>query len=354
MISKLNILDERNIRLLISGDVLEVFDQNDNLVGEKTLTVFIEENTSEDEIYRIFEEAGLDLKELCDAILSDSVMVEQIYDFWITEDSVIFYSPTSQEYIAEPLEGIFGKLVAGYDELINAQYEAETVQHFEIEDEDTDAVGEETIVETHENPSETTYEQEHETTNEVVEEAGEVLVEEEQEQVVAGTSENDDLDDLRNAIPNQDHTFRPETTEAQASGITNRETTKQTGTSENRSGAEEAGRTATQAAKRGSEATLEGTKERTRDLQTEEDAERLVSWKQEYLSSLKNNKKVKGISMGQLRDKVVEIVIDSGKSPFELEEKEILFRLATEMEAIFDTQQAIKSGLYQAHLILRD
>ena len=116
MQNKIKFLDEANISFKIENSMLEVYDQYDELIGAQPLPIPYEENMSGDEIYQKAEECGYDIDDMISDIVKKAVEDTKQYDFWLSDDVVIFYSPSKQCCTSEPYEGVFAKLREMYTE----------------------------------------------------------------------------------------------------------------------------------------------------------------------------------------------------------------------------------------------
>ena len=110
MQNKIKFLDESSISFKIENSMLEVYDQYDELIGSQPLPIPYEENMSGDEIYQKAQDCGYDIDDMISDIVKKAIEDTRQYDFWLSDDVVIFYSPSKQCCTSEPYDGVFAKL----------------------------------------------------------------------------------------------------------------------------------------------------------------------------------------------------------------------------------------------------
>lgn len=147
ILKNVRVLDERSLSFQVASGFLEVYDQKDQLVGERPLPVQVETEMSVEEIYEIANNNGYNIDEIIGAIVEESVFDNREYDVWLSYDHMLFYSPSAQSWVKEPYEGVFAKmaeeLVAeDMQETTSEQSEAmdvveETVEELETVEEET-------------------------------------------------------------------------------------------------------------------------------------------------------------------------------------------------------------------------
>jgi len=136
---KLRVLDQENISFKISGDIIEVYDQDENLVGDRPFKAPVKEGMTIDEVYAVSSKSGYDINTLIQEILEEAVYDNHDYNVWLQEEKLAFYSPGLKEWVLEPYEGLFAwiketltttasllagfKIIAERDESASAQAE---------------------------------------------------------------------------------------------------------------------------------------------------------------------------------------------------------------------------------------
>lgn len=325
----IRVLDERNITLNIIDGVLEVYDQKGNLVGEAEMQVEIDETMSMDDVIEAATNANYDLMATISVILSEAVMTEQNYDIWLTDETMIMYSPSAGQYVAEPYEGVFLKFLEFYESSLE---NGDTSEETEVSDSPVHEADFEEIDSTEANLDE-------EGTNQAVEPAevqvADQEVEQIQEQVVEQVVEqveekieeeqaNEKTFDIpENFVPKDEVVVAIEEDEVVKTPVEEvvQETTP----------------------------VVETPKVQLMMpvIETEEDP-RISDWKEAYKQSMISNTEQKGVKLSQLRDKVVEIVLTKGNA-LEIDESEVLFELLEKSEVVFEAKTALHAGLYQAY-----
>lgn len=337
MLENIKVLDERNISFKILDGTLEVYDQNDYLVGERPLPIPVEENMDVDTIYSVAESCGYNIGEMIEGIISEAVMESRTYDIWLTDENMIFYSPSAGQFVAEPYIGLFSVLGTYFSE-----------DHSnELEYEETDSEEEE-YTEYEEVDSEEGYDYTEETT----ETENEELYEEVESHDETPAIEEEDFDNAYSKRFSQHHeeeTF--EVTEDEEVYYNNEDEVEET---------EEFVEMEVEAVIDEEETVpTENIAENTRvtqpaPAQMKEHEDKLREWKQSYITILRDNRIVDGVSIKEIRDRVVELIIQHNKSVFEVSEKEVLFELIDSCPVMIDTKTVLQAGFYQAYLLERD
>lgn len=319
MLDKIRVLDETNISFKAYDGILEVYDQNDNLVGETALPIPIDENMDIENIYAIAADYGYNIGEMITGILSDAVMVEKIYDVWLTEENMIFYSPSAGQFIAEPYIGLFGALGTYFQsEEEHEEYENEEV----VEEDDQEEVS-------YFNREDTVEEDSEEDTEEY-----------EQADFVEG-----EFQELNEEETEEETTY--ETLEEETTNVHNEEVTYET--NDNAS-------VEVEEVHKEEPIVEEETVEPVVVVQnvSEKHKEQLKQWKDAYLVTVTDKREQNGVTLSNLRDKVLGIVLENKQSVFEASESEILFKLLDSSTHVFEAKTALQSGLYLAYLIEKD
>ena len=78
--------------------------------------------------------------------------------------------------------------------------------------------------------------------------------------------------------------------------------------------------------------------------------EKLETWKSAYDEVLMNTEVVAGVSMKNLMEVTTLIIMEENKDVFDLDEKEVLFKLVMQEKVVFDGITVLRAGLYNAHL----
>lgn len=106
--NKERILDESNISFKIENGKIQVFDQFDKLIGEKTFPVPITPNMSIEEIYDISSKCGFNLDNTIYQIINQTVIIEKKYDVWISENKITYFS--GNDWVSQPCDGFFSQI----------------------------------------------------------------------------------------------------------------------------------------------------------------------------------------------------------------------------------------------------
>lgn len=115
--SKIKFLDESRLSFKIENGMLCVLDQNEKVIGERPLPIPIDaDNMDVEEIYQKAEDCGYNIDDMISEIIQVSVIENKEYDLWLSQDLVIFFSPTKKEWVSEPCEGVFGIIKDMYEE----------------------------------------------------------------------------------------------------------------------------------------------------------------------------------------------------------------------------------------------
>lgn len=318
-------LDERNISFDILEGTLEVYDQNDKLVGEAEMNIQTSEGMSMEDVIELANQNGYDLLATISLILNAAVTEEQMYDVWLTEDTMIMYSPSANQYVAEPYEGVFKKILEAYE----AEQEASLaeVELAETETEETNQFDDSIPAENNVQEGEFTE------VEEVVTEAPEVV------EIVEETSVVADVAEVQSAIQETE----PVKTEEEPTKVV--EVDQPVAEQEPQP--------------QRVEILMPIVEEKTEDVAETPVSEvvssevtednRISTWKEAYRKSMLENKEKDGIKLSQLRDKVVEIVLAKNISALEVEENEVLFELLDQTDKVFEAKTALHAGLYQAY-----
>lgn len=325
MLDKIRVLDETNISFKAYDGILEVYDQSDNLVGETALPIPIDENMDIENIYAIAADYGYNIGEMITGILSDAVMVEKIYDVWLTEENMIFYSPSAGQFIAEPYIGLFGALGTYFQSEEELEEELEEYKNEEETDEEDDQ-------------EEVSYFNREDTVEDDSEEDTE---EDGQTDFVEGDFQELDENEIEEETTYE--TLEEETTEhnEEVSYETNDNTIVEVEEVHKEEPIVEEG-------------TVEPEPVVIVQNVNEKHKEQLKQWKDAYLVTVTDKREQNGVTLSNLRDKVLGIVLENKQSVFEASESEILFKLLDSSTHVFEAKTALQSGLYLAYLIEKD
>lgn len=328
MLDKMRVLDETNISIKVYDGLLEVFDQNDKLVGDAKLPIPVDESMDIEKIYAVAVEYGYDIGEMITGIISEAVQVEKSYDVWLTEESMIFYSPSAGEFVAEPYIGLFAGLG----------------QYFQERDDEGEEEPEEDIQPDLEEPSEesneeNTYEPVEEPENEPEEEPEVGVDYEPLDAEEEGTNPEPDEPAYEEFVP---------AAEEPEEGLTGHVVYE--------APIAEVEETLTPAPV---EPVIEPTEEPQEEVAapaelSEEQRAMIAEWKQSYLTTLRANREENGTKLSDLRDAVLNIILTDYADVFEASESEVLFKLLDNASHVFEAKTALHSGMYQAYLISKD
>lgn len=325
MLDNMRVLDETNISIKVYDGLLEVFDQHDKLVGEAKLPIPVDENMDIERIYSVAVEYGYDIGQMITGIIGEAVQVEKSYDVWLTEESMIFYSPSAGEFVAEPYIGLFAALGQYFqDRDDNGQDGAEDEDmQPEVEDQN----------------EEDTYEPTEEPSDE-------------------GAYEPFDSDDANSEPEENPEESEEPSYEALEADFTEPEEEPEQEPEEGLSGeiVYEA-----QPKEEPEEAVLPETVEETQEEAVAapaelSDAQRtmIADWKKAYISTLRENREESGTKLSDLRDAVLNIILTDYADVFEASESEVLFKLLDTAKHVFEAKTALHAGMYQAYLISKD
>lgn len=119
------VLDQINIYFKLNEELhkLEVYDQKDRLIGDSPLPIPVTKEMDVEQIYEVASECGYNISLMIEEICSDAVYNKNAYDLWFCENTVIFYSPTSEAWVEEKIEGIFSWLKTYFTEEIELKEE---------------------------------------------------------------------------------------------------------------------------------------------------------------------------------------------------------------------------------------
>lgn len=354
MSNNIKVLDEREIYFGITDGVFELYDQKDALIGERPLPIPVHANMSIDEIYQVANDCGYNVSDMISDIIGEAVMENRTYDVWLQQDSMIFYSPSAAQFVAEPYEGIFFNLerefVANLQSDIALESEDSTGDFTDDKDESDVEVSEkldilkDETVSDEENPLD-----------------DEELIEKDPEPNL-DFSEKRDAPSFEDAYAErfkQELEQTPQETNAFAKGFEDAIDVDVVEVSKDM--------TDEPFVEDMHEQSEASTQEPTQDLNPAPVHDPVVStsasnvspsptqaWKEAYTSVLRDNRTVDGVNIKELRDKVVEIVLQRGEDVLTLNETEILLELMEMSPVIIDGKTVVKAGLYQAYLLLKD
>lgn len=340
MLNNLHILDGRQISFKLTDGLFEVYDQYDKLVGDAQLQIKTSEDMTVEEIYEEASRSGYNIADIINNILTEAVMVERIYDMWIHDDGFIFFSPSVNDFIVEPFEGVFEKMLENFDEITYQEDSEEGIlseddeNPEEDEDPETDPVQD--LVqdsvqdpETEQDPEQEFKEGEfteiEEPSYEVIEEESEIV------EVPVVLNDSDFSEPIVEVL--DDSGFNEPIVEVLNVAVHQPVV-------------------AEQPVEQNPISISFEVKEEEEPVQEPNDQKEQVNlWKEAYVSSLRNTKEVNGVRLSSLRDKVISIILEKDVDVFQVDEKDVIFELIDSMPTVFDTKMALESALYQVYLI---
>lgn len=400
----IRVLDERKISFKVEEGLLEVYDQKDFLVGDRPLPIPIEENMSVDDIYSIAEQCGYNVDEMIAAILKESVIDNMEYDVWLSYEEIIFYSPSSQDWVSEPYEGIFKWL----DEYFSSEEEL-TEEVTNIEDNNSESDEDEDEVYRQEtSDSEKEYEdddndedeydeveydkdeEDEERTSEIDEDIKDFIAETVEDEVKDTTDDLDDAideaveEEIKEVTEDLDDLIE-DTVEDEVKEVTEGldEVIEEAVEDEVMEVTEDLDEAINQAVEeKVNEATkhlhdiiedkfnevtddleedyCEEAEEQNSDegvnmnmeiqLTNEEKEKRIGLWKEAYREAIKDEKSVEGMTLKKLSKQVAMLVLEHDNNIFNVDEKDILFELAMQGTVIFGGVTALRAGFYRAYM----
>jgi len=89
-------------------------------------------------------------------------------------------------------------------------------------------------------------------------------------------------------------------------------------------------------------------------IEKDEKTEKLEVWKSAYDAVINSNEEVSGVTMKHLMDAATTIIIEEKKDIFEIDERDILFKLVTQEKVIFNGIDVLRAALYNAHLLFAE
>ena len=89
-------------------------------------------------------------------------------------------------------------------------------------------------------------------------------------------------------------------------------------------------------------------------IEKDEKTEKLEVWKSAYDAVINSNEEVSGVTMKHLMDTATIIIIEEKKDIFEIDERDILFKLVTQEKVIFNGIDVLRAALYNAHLLFAE
>jgi len=89
-------------------------------------------------------------------------------------------------------------------------------------------------------------------------------------------------------------------------------------------------------------------------IEKDEKTEKLEVWKSAYDAVINSNEEVSGVTMRHLMDTATIIIIEEKKDIFEIDERDILFKLVTQEKVIFNGIDVLRAALYNAHLLFAE
>lgn len=327
MLKDIKVLDEREIYFSVAGGQLEVYDQKDRLVGERPLPIVVSDQMSVEEIYRVAEHANYDVPTMISDILNEAVMDNRIYDILLQQDSMIFFSPSANQFVSEPYEGIFQTLEKALTSLSDSEIEAKpSVEEVPPVQEELDI-----FVEDIPSSMEDALQDENIPTPEP-----EIHPHPKSFEEKSKTTVNEYVHD----IPEDEPTYPTRFEDAIDAELVEDNVSSESSRLEDPKDVPQP-----------SVPHLNGSTEETVNTQT---TNPVHEWKEAFNLVLRDSRVVDGTSIKELRDKVVEIVLSKDVELTQLDERELLLELMDTVPLVFDGKLAVKAGLYQAKLMTMD
>ena len=322
-------IDQENITFAINGQVIQVFDQNDELVGEKTLPCTVPEDYTYEEIQSFVKSKGIDIEDVLQEIIRISVISKQEYELWIGKTSAIYYSHSMKSWTAETIspDTFFGKTIEilrkGESEEKEKQKEV-AIERFKfgIQKEEKPVTKEEVC--------------DKELEKEIITEEIDLIINKLEKtesppsdlDIEKETTKSQDLEDF-NILDKQNETLCVE------KQLVEKEEVLVVKLDENTK-----------------KEIFVNVEEKKEMVITDKDIRlKLKNWSKAYSEILVSEKKVQDVTISELCDEVEKIVEEmcDKQDIFEIDEKEVLYQLVQRKDIVFSTLQTLNAGFFQAY-----